>query len=155
MENIEKISNLTSTDAKLLLQKMISEGGLSISSDNQQNLTGTVLSEALEVLVVNEDLPTLEKQALMVLAMDPLMEDMFLPEIMPQKSKKPVDFGVDFNSVITTTTLAMVVLSTYIHVKRDSDGKWSFEFRIKNSSENLKKELIKLAQKLITLLPEK
>ena len=100
----------------------------------------------------NDEVTTLSLQ---ILSEDPLLADFVHDEQLHVSTGKPKHFSADSISLISATTLALVVLSTYVHIKRNSDGKWSFEFKVQNSSESLKTEIIKLIQKLITILPDK
>jgi len=66
----------------------------------------------------------------------------------------PQNYSFDPQTVITSTTLCLIVLSTYVHLKKDKDGKWTFEFKIMPASNSLKMELLKLIKKLTSGLPE-
>ncbi|MGH8626968.1 MAG: hypothetical protein ACREYC_17475, partial [Gammaproteobacteria bacterium] len=63
------------------------------------------------------------------------------------------DFAVDPISLIGITSLALLVLSTYVNLERDADGQWTFQLRIKPQSEKLKAGIIELAKKVIPVLP--
>jgi hypothetical protein len=65
------------------------------------------------------------------------------------------DFAVDPISLMGTTSLALLVLTTYINLERDADGRWTFHLRIKPVSDQLKIQIVKLATTLISVLPKK
>lgn len=143
-----ELNELNNVQAERLLRQVVTDAALDVFSVlDKPEMTPEILAEAFGTQTDDSDVD-IDKQALTVLNHDPVMDHFLSPEDLQKAKQKPLNFNLDPNSLITTTTLALVVLSTYIHIKKDASGKWTFEFRLKNSSEGLKKELIKLAQRL-------
>jgi hypothetical protein len=117
----------------------------------------------IETPVVSEHEPVpiavdqLTRQALRVLAEDPAFGQLVpgAPSSGSASGQPPRDFAVDPIALIGTTSLALLVLSTYINLERDSDGRWTFHLRINPVSDKLKTQIIKLATSLISVLPKK
>lgn len=63
------------------------------------------------------------------------------------------DFAVDPIQLMSAGSLALVVLSTYVDLKRTQDGKWSFHFRVKPQSDAIKTAILELAKQIATRLP--
>jgi hypothetical protein len=159
----QKVEALTSEQADQLLRQVFRNADLNMEQAPATTVaTREAMLEAIESiepgaapLPDGENVPEIIKQSLQVIAFDPILSSFITDKELNDVTEKPKHFGIDATSFLSTTTLALVVLSTYINIKRNSDGKWTFQFRIKNSSEGLKTELIKLAKKLISLLPNK
>ena len=101
-------------------------------------------------------LDQLTRQTLRVLAEDPAFGQL-VPDAPSSRSApgQPArDFAVDPIALIGATSLALLVLSTYVNVERDRDGRWTFHLRIKPVSDKLKTQIIKLATRLIPVLPK-
>src|SRR5207245_2435161 len=96
----------------------------------------------------------LTRQSLHVLAADPAFG-----RLVPDASKSSLasgeparDFAVDPIAFIGATSLALMVLNTYVDLKRDADGRWTFHLRIKPASDKLRTQIVKLATTLISVL---
>jgi hypothetical protein len=109
---------------------------------------------APETEPVPDPLDQLIRQTLHVLAEDPVYGQL-APDARGTPAQPSRDFAVDPVSLMGITSLALLVLSTYVNLERDADGRWTFQLRITPQSEKLKGGLIELAKKLIPVLPTK
>ena len=159
------IDALSEEDAERLLRNMVRAANLKPGDESAASPeTRQALLEGLERL----DLPVDSKpgptkgarpgpirQALRVLAEDPAYGQLVTdaPNSRGASVQSPRDFGVDPIAFIGTTSLALLVLSTYVDLKRDADGRWTFHLRIGPQSDKLKAQIIALAKSLISALP--
>ncbi|WPU97039.1 hypothetical protein SNE25_16070 [Mucilaginibacter sabulilitoris] len=150
------VSQLSPDQAELLLRKVLKSTALYQVSDQTRPAPSKQLFEDLlrhyappsgsTEQASDEDLG-IAKQALMVLAADDAFEDYVINPERYAGEEKPTSFSIDPVSILSLTTLAMVVLSTYLNIKKDKDG-WSFELKITPLSDKLKKELFSLIKKI-------
>lgn len=105
----------------------------------------------------SDALDQLTRQVLRVLAEDvaygQLVPDVASSDKAPDQPAR--DFAVDPISLIGITSLALLVLSTYVNLERDADGRWTFQMRINPQSDKLKTGIVELAKRLISALPQK
>ncbi len=87
----------------------------------------------------------LAREALRVLAQDeelrPGLEGLIA-------GSQPAKFGV--GATVATVTAVLVVLQSYVEVKRDKDGNWSFHFKKEPTEDSIIAPLVK---KLLSWLP--
>lgn len=161
----KKIDSLRADQAERLLRQVLNDAEITAGDELPvTHETRQALLEGLQEYNENSQEPFLSsgqqgeltKQSLKVLLLDPAFNDYLVekPQREKQRSAIPRHFDVDVTSFLTTTTLALVVLSTYIDIKKDGKGQWTFHFRINSSNNALKVELIKLIKRLIPSLPE-
>jgi hypothetical protein len=161
------IEALSERDAERLLRRVLKAANLKPGGEPAASAeTRQLLLEGLQRIdasVASEPesapdiLDQLTRQTLRVLAEDPaygqLAPDASSPRSSPAQPAR--DFAVDPISFIGMTSLALLVLSTYVNLERDADGRWTFQMRIKPQTEKLKSGIIELAKKLIPVLPRK
>lgn len=150
------VSQLSPEEAELLLRNVLKSTALYQVSDQTRPAPSEQLFEDLlrhhaqlagpTAQTSGEDLG-IAQQALMVLAADEAFEDYVSNPERYAGDEKPSSFSIDPVSILSLTTLAMVVLSTYLNIKKDKDG-WTFELKITPLSDKLKKELLSLIKKL-------
>lgn len=161
------IDALSEADAERVLRRVMFAANLNlgsepaVSTETRQSLLEAFQHIETPVASEPEPAPTavdqLTRQTLRVLAKDPAFGQL-VPDASSSGSApgQPArDFAVDPISLIGITSLALLVLSTYVNVERDPYGRWTFHLRIKPVSDKLKTEIIKLATCLISVLPEK
>lgn len=127
-------------DASILLKENFVEGLYNTDFLAEKDVTGTGDMDV-------------SRQALRVLMADDVYKQFFGGFTEP-KPEIPKNYLTDPISIISATSLALMVLSTYVHIKRDKDGKWTFEFKIMPASNKLKLELISLIKKITSVLPD-
>jgi hypothetical protein len=161
------IDALSEKDAERLLRRVLKATNLkpggepAASAETRQSLLESLqpidTTVASEPEPVSDALDQLTRQTLRVLAEDPAYGQL-VPDA-PSSRSAPAqparDFAVDPISLIGITSLALLVLSTYVNLERDADGRWTFQLRIKPQSEKLKAGIIELAKRLIPVLPGK
>jgi hypothetical protein len=161
------IDALSEKDAERLLRRVLKASNLkpggepAASAETRQSLLESLQQidapVASELKPVPDALDQLTRQALRVLAEDPAYGQLVPDSPSSRGAPAPParDFAVDPISLIGITSLALLVLSTYVNFERHADGRWTFQLRIKPQSEKLKAGIIELAKKLIPLLPRK
>ncbi len=160
------IDSLSETDAERLLRRVLRASNLkpggepAASAETRQSLFESLQRidqpVAFESEPLADALDLLTKQALRVLAEDPVYAQL-APDVSTSGSSlaRPArDFAVDPIEFIGATSLALLVLSSYVDLKRDVDGRWTFHLRIKPASEKVKAQIIELAKRLIPVLPQ-
>jgi len=161
------IDALSERDAERLLRRVLKATNLRPGGEPAASVeTRLLLLEGLQAIdasvasepePVSDALDQLTRQTLRVLAEDPAYGQL-VPNT-PSSHSAPAepgrDFAVDPISLIGITSLALLVLSTYVNLERDADGRWTFQLRIKPQSEKLKGGVIELAKKLIPVLLQK
>lgn len=159
------IDALSEKEAERLLRRVLKAANLRPGREPAASVeTRQLLVEGLQPIdasVASEPesapdaLDQLTRQTLRVLAED-LAYGQLVPDA-PSSRSAPAqptrDFAVDPISLIGITSLALLVLSTYVNLERDADGQWTFQLRIKPQSEKLKAGIIELAKKVIPVLP--
>lgn len=146
---IQQIETLDETQSRNLLDHVVNQSGLDDSTEISQEALMAILKE---LQATEPDEPALadpSKQALVLIANDPLLRPA-LTESAPGPNIKPKQFFIDPISILSASALAMVVLNSYLHIKKDKEG-WTFEFKVKPSSDGIKKELLKLVKSLCHL----
>jgi hypothetical protein len=140
-----------------LLRRTLVASGFSLSGQPAADAdTRARLEQALETLegapgeIPEASDPDVTLPALRVLAADPDLRQILENE---PRREQPKDFAIDPISLASSVTLALLVLSAYVDVRRDSEGRWSFHFRIRPQSDALKGQLIKLARAVLPKLP--
>lgn len=68
------------------------------------------------------------------------------------KRPKPKDFA-SLPEVLTMTTAALIVLSAYVEVERDKQGRWRFHFIVKPQTDKMKTAMFALIRSLVGNLP--
>jgi len=163
MKNTVDIQQLNDQDAEKLLAHVIRQSGL----DTDKKAQTTIPEEGLKAIYAQlsesfivadkETAPqSPAKQALGVIASDPLLKTSvqnYDPES-DQAKEKPKQFGLDTTTIITSTTLALIVLNSYLNIEKDKKGNWTFQFQVKPSSDGIKKELLGLIKSLISVMPD-
>jgi hypothetical protein len=140
-----------------LLRRTLVVSGFSLSGQPAANAdTRARLEQALETL---EQLPAQIPEApdpdvtlptLRVLAADPDLRRILEDE---PRRELPKDFATDPIMLVGSVTLALLVLSAYVDVRRDGKGRWSFHFRIRPQSDALKGKLVELVRAILPKLP--
>lgn len=153
------IDTLSENDAEGLLRRVLKATNLKLGGEpGASAATRQALLEGLQHIDVPvrvrerpaaDTLDQLTRQTLRVLAEDPAYGQL-APDAPAQATK---DFAVDPISLIGITSLALLTLSTYVNLERDADGRWTFQLRINPVSEKLKAEIIELAKRLVSVLP--
>jgi len=64
----------------------------------------------------------------------------------------PRDFST-LPEILTATTAAMLVLSSYVELERDKSGRWKFRFIIKPQTDKMKTAILGLARSVTRILP--
>jgi hypothetical protein len=126
-----------------------------VLSDAIQQIHPSVNSSTKDI----KEIPAGEliKQALHIFAADPDYCGFLSPEQLIHQSESRVitrDFAFDPISFVSATSLCLVVLSTYIDIKRDVNGRWTFEMKVNPVGEKVKVALIDLAKSLVSILPK-
>jgi hypothetical protein len=67
----------------------------------------------------------------------------------------PKDFGVDPIQLLNSASLALIVLSLYLDIERDKNGRVSVKFGIKPVSDKVKSKLLDLIGSVARSLPKK
>ncbi len=161
------IDALSEGDAERLLRRVLKASNLRPGGEPAASAgTRQSLLESLQLIdqpVAPEPEPVadavnqLTKQALRVLAEDSVYSQLVpdAPASNSTQARPARDFAVDPIAFIGATSLALLVLSSYVDLKRDGDGRWTFHIRIKPTSDKLKAQIIELAKRLIPVLPQK
>jgi hypothetical protein len=160
------IDDLEERDAEQLLRRVLYTSGLSsqeqlpVLTDDLRDSLATAADE-LEYQLVdpavdeNHETPELAKQALRVLADDPVYRPFLSAGSTPPASASGArDFAVDPITLVGVSTLCLVVINTYVHIERSASGKWTFEFKIKPASKALQAELLKLINSIVGATPK-
>lgn len=79
------------------------------------------------------------------------------PELTPALSgkvtrKQPKDFST-LPEVLTMSAATMIVLSSYVELERDKQGRWQFKFIVKPQTEKMKEAIFALIRSTIGALP--
>lgn len=161
------IDALSEGDAERLLRRVLKASNLKPGSEPAASaLTRQSLLESLQNIdqriasepePIADALDQLTRQALRVLAEDSVYAQL-VPDAPTSSSSQALparDFAVDPLGFIGATSLALLVLSSYVDLKRDADGRWTFHLRINPTSDKLKAQIIELAKRLIPVLPKK
>lgn len=165
IENLNDLNNLDDQQATNLLSIVLENAGLmnpasitqNISKEALQNVSQQMESEIKDTTSENHTDMLPARQALNLIYTDPLLRST-LQNIEITKLnfyEKPKQFNIDITTAFGGVTLAMILLSTYVNVERDKEGKWNFQFKIKPSSDSIKRELINLLKSLINTNPNK
>jgi hypothetical protein len=163
MKNTVNINELNDQDAHKLLAHVIRQSGLNMNRKAETAIPEdglkAIYAQLSESLNVADEEPVSKSpslQALGVIVSDPLLKSSvqnYDPDASYSKEKTK-QFSWDATTILTSTTLALVVLNSYLNIEKDKDGKWTFQFQIKPSSDGIKKELLGLIKSLITVVPD-
>lgn len=157
------IDALSESDADRLLRQAIavanlnSDGEPEASAQTREALvaavqdSGATVDQGVDGDAADAD--ALTRQALRVLAEDPAYGQLS-PDAGSARRGPTKDFAVDPLAFIGITSLALIVVNTYLKIERDADGKWTFQLSITPASEKLKLQVVELAKRLVSFLPK-
>jgi hypothetical protein len=151
----------TDDDAVAQLRRVLRQAGLSVNdAPALSDDVSRCIIERLESWGAGGNAPDpdpvteadVAREALMLLAVDPA----YAPLVSGRagaavEEPQGPDFAVDPLTFVGVGTLGLIALSTYVHFKRTPEGTWSLEIKVQPASDKMKRQVIKLANKLIGL----
>jgi len=135
-----------------LRQAIVRAGLSSVGAPAADAELRSQIHDALENEDLSETLASTEPAAaaLAVLQNDPDLRDLLDGRV---PGDRPRDFAT-LPELLTVTSAALIVLSTYVEFERDKDGRWKFRFLIKPQTDKMKSAIVDLARSVGGVLPK-
>jgi hypothetical protein len=142
-----KSSNLERLRQAIMRSGLSSVGTPEPTSDIRNKIAEALIDEPED----SASPPALDPTAaaLAVLENDPDLTGLLNGSI---SGERPRDFST-LPEVLTATTAAMLVLSSYVEIERDKNGRWTFRFIVKPQTDKLKIAILELARSVMRIPP--